>query len=195
MINAEHYCKFVKVNGPLSPVLELQVSPRIVSAARSWKLRVTPPHVYHRDDEIHEGGCWDAGQLSSFIQGLTPLPQRSSCGFLKKMRKTASVTHAWQSVITGAQYCVFTLKVVQVSICLGAWQRCTHMQHIQAASLVNVSSALGCLTEKEHFSPSSSVGSHLFLMLYQHFFPLPIVLKSPFIFKHAPSKVLLSGDC
>lgn len=53
MINAKHYCKFVKVNGPLSPVSaptsELQVSPRIVSAALSWRLRVTPPHVDPRD--------------------------------------------------------------------------------------------------------------------------------------------------
>lgn len=43
----------------------------------------------------------------------------------RKIAQTASVTHARESVITGAPYCVFTLKVVQVSIGLGAQQRCT----------------------------------------------------------------------
>lgn len=159
------------------------------------RLRTLIPGMHRAD---LRGGLlrrW-AAFFSYRSRSLTPLPQRPSCGFPKKHAKTDSVTHAWQSVITGALYCVFMLKVVQVSICLSAWQRCTHRQHIQAASLVNVSSALACLTEKEHFSPRSSVGSHLFLMLYQQFSPpLPIVLKSPFIFKLAPSKVLLSGDC
>lgn len=202
MINAKHYSKFVKVNGLLSPaskiqLQKLQVSSPFVSAALSRRRRVTPPHVYHRDAplEIHES-AW-AVSFSYGTRLLTPLPQHPSCGFPKKYPKTASVTQAWQSVITGALYCVFTPKVVQVSICLSARQRCTHRQHIQAVSLVNVSSALTCLTEKEHFFPPAAVSDLIFsLCCISSFFPpLPIVLKSPFIFKLAPSKVLLSGDC
>lgn len=141
-------------------------------------------------------GFWDLGQRSS-VTGLACWHRCHNALHVasRKIRKTASVTHVWQSVITGALYCVFTLKVVQVSICLSARQCCAHRQHIQAASLVNVSSAPACLTEEEHFFPRSSVGSHLFLLLHLQFFPSPIVLKSPFIFKLAPSKVLLSGDC
>lgn len=76
MINAQHYCKFVKVNGPLSPVSaptsELQVSPLIVSAALSWRLRVTPPHVDPRDAP----GRFARGAsetLGSFLQLQIPL--------------------------------------------------------------------------------------------------------------------------
>lgn len=194
MINAEHYCKFVKVNGLLSPVSEiqlqkLQVSSLIVSAALSWRLRVTPPHVYHRDAPRRSARgllrCWAA----CWRRCHNALHVAS-----RKIRETASVTHAWQSVITGALYCVFTLKVVQVSICLGARQCCTHRQHIQAASLVNVSSALACLTEKEHFFPLQQCRISSFPYAVSAVFSLPIVLKSPFIFKLAPSKILLSGD-
>lgn len=104
----------------------------------------------HRGDS--QEGFWDLGQRSS-VTGLACWHRCHNALHVasRKIRKTASVTHAWQSVITGALYCVFTLKVVQVSICLGARQRCAHRRHIQAASLVNVSSALACLTEEEHF--------------------------------------------
>lgn len=153
--------------------------------SRRWALLLCLP-LFHGGFVLHlrtlipamhwadlRGGFWDVGQLSS----VTDPARWHRCHnalhvAFRKTRETDSVTHSWQSVITGALYCVFVLKVVQVSICLSAWQRCTHGQHTQAASLVNVSSALACLTEKEHFSPRSSVGSHLFLMLYQHFFPI-----------------------
>lgn len=76
MINAKHYCKFVKVNGPLSPVsapaLELQVSPLIVSAALSWRLRVTPPHVEPRDAP-GRSARGASEMLGSFLQLQIPL--------------------------------------------------------------------------------------------------------------------------
>lgn len=93
MINAKHYCRFVKVNGPLSPVSaptsELQVSPLIVSAALSWRLRVTPPRVGPRDapGSFARGllRCW-AAFFSSRSRSLTPLPHCPSCGFPKNTR-------------------------------------------------------------------------------------------------------------
>lgn len=63
-------------------------------------------------------------------------------------------------------------------------------------------SPLNCLSEEEHFS--SSAGSNLFLRATPHAvsagFSSPMLLicqplKSPFIFKLAPSKVHLSTDC
>lgn len=143
-----------------------------------------------------EETCEKASEMSvSFLQSQGPVADTvATTPFMwlpKKYVKTASVTHAWQSVITGALYCVFTLKVVQVSICLSARQRCTHRQHIQAASLVSVSSALACFTEKEHFFFSlQQCRISSFPYAVSAVFSLPIVLKSPFIFKLAPSKVL-----
>lgn len=101
MINAQHYCKFVKVNGPLSPVSaptsELQVSPLIVSAALSWRLRVTPPHVDPRDAP----GRFARGAsetLGSFLQLQIPLADTvATTPFMwlsEKTRETDSVTHA-----------------------------------------------------------------------------------------------------
>lgn len=128
MINAERYCKFVKVIGPLSPeaLPELQASPLIVSAALSWGRRVTPRHVSSAAS-LHRADSGSTSKNAGLLSSVTGPASRRRChnGLYvasRKIRSTASVTHTWQSVITGALYCIPALKVVQVSMCLNVRQ-------------------------------------------------------------------------
>lgn len=108
MINVKHYCKFVKANGLLSP---LSQRPGFRSCrwallwclpALSWRLCVTPPHVYHQDAlrRLAKGLLRRRAAFFGYRPPLadTPLPQRPSCGFPEKYLKL-SVLHTLESLL------------------------------------------------------------------------------------------------
>lgn len=90
-----------------------------------------------------------------------------------KTQSTASATHTWQSVITGALYCVFTPKVVRVSDCLNE-QKSSSCRPLAAHSCSFCSGHKAQLAivqmRRNTYFISGTVGSHLFLMLHQQLF-------------------------
>ena len=125
------YCEFVKVNRPLSPVAEIQQSCRLtlllclllfhegvvlhlrhVSSA-AWMHRGASRGLLRRRAAFL---CYRPSLARSLSadtvahNGLYVAPQKYS--------KPPGVTHThWQAVVTGAPYCVSTLKVISVPKC------------------------------------------------------------------------------
>lgn len=184
IINALHYCKFVKVN---------RADPCLSPAAAETQHR--PVGCYCVCCSFMRASCYTSTRIISclYAPGRFTGTSETPGGFLLLQ---ASLTDAvattpfmwlprntlnrqccthWQAVITGAPYCVSILKVIQVSVCPNV--ACTHTwQHrlnLQA-SIVGIRLNSNFFFNKEE-DFSSSVGSHLFSskphhMLYQQLF-------------------------
>ena len=172
-------------SGPLSPAAEIRLPTCRRAPLLLCLLLFHDGVTLHLDayrqlpgcgEEILGGGdFWDArpGHLSSVTGpcSLTLSPWCPLCGF-RKILQTAGVTH-WQAVITGAPYCVSTLKVIRVSVCLNVLQ--SSPDSVQAASVVAVRLNTRLFKWGGTLRP---VGLDLifFWVLYQHLFSSPIVL-------------------
>ncbi len=176
MINAERYCKFVRVNSADPCPLELSAVGEpsyCVCCSFMRASRYTSTHIISCLDapRTFRGTSETPGGFHLLYVPLAETVATTAFMWLPKNSPNRRRYTHWQTVFTGALYCVHTESDSSFSR-----PKCTPVEPIQALdSIAQTSSVVGVQLNSQLFKwegtrLSSSVRSYLFLTLYQQLF-------------------------